>query len=113
MIPGVNMRQAQRMMKRMGIQQQEIDATEVIIKTPDKEIVISNPSVSKVNMGGQQTWQVMGEAVEREIETKPEINEEDVKTVVEQTGVSEEKAREMIEKHDGDLAAAIMELQNS
>ena len=38
----------------MGIKQIEIDATEVIIKTPDKEIIISEPQVSKVNMMYQQ-----------------------------------------------------------
>jgi nascent polypeptide-associated complex subunit alpha len=52
MLPGVNPRQAAKMMKRMGIQQQEIEATEVIIKTPEKTIIITNPSVSKVNMMG-------------------------------------------------------------
>ena len=41
------MRQA---MMRMGISQQEIEATEVIIKTEDKEIVILNPQVLKMNM---------------------------------------------------------------
>ena len=50
MIPGMNSRKAQQMMKRMGIPQQEIDATEVIIRTAEKEIVIKDPSVSKVNM---------------------------------------------------------------
>ena len=40
-----------------------------------------------------------------------DISEDDVKTVVEQTSCSEEKARELLEKHNGDLAAAIMELQ--
>ena len=97
-------------MKRMGIQQQDIEATEVIIKCPDKELVISNPSVAKVKMGGQNTWQITGEAFERSLETKPDINEDDVKTVMDQTSVSEEKARETIEKHEGDLAAAIIEL---
>ncbi len=48
----MNPRQMQQMMRKMGIQQQEIDATEVIIKTADKEIVITEPNVSKVNMMG-------------------------------------------------------------
>ncbi|MCK5283166.1 MAG: nascent polypeptide-associated complex protein [Nanoarchaeota archaeon] len=113
MMPGMNPRMMKQAMKRMGIKQEEIEATEVIIKTPEKEIIISEPSVSKVNMMGQETWQVAGEAVERDINSEPEINEEDINTVVEQTGVSEDKAREVIEKHKGDLAAAIMELQNS
>ena len=112
MIPGMNSRQAQKMMKRMGIQQQDIDATEVIIKTPEKEILIKNPQVAKVNMMGQETFQVVGEVEERAISEEPEINEEDIKTVMDQAGVDEGKAKEAIEKNKGDLAAAIMELKS-
>jgi nascent polypeptide-associated complex subunit alpha len=113
MMPGMNPRMMKQAMKRMGIKQVEIEANEVIIKTNEKEIVISNPSVSKVNMMGQETWQVVGEAVEKELDASVEISEEDIKTVVEQTGVSVEKAKEIIEKNEGDLAAAIMELQSN
>ena len=111
MIPGMNPTMVKQAMKRLGIKQEEIDATEVIIKTPDKEIIISNPSVSKVNMGGQETWQIMGEAQERALDTKPEINEEDINAVVEQTGASFEEAKEAIENNEGDLAAAILQLK--
>ena len=111
MIPGMNPRMMKQAMKKMGMKQEEIDATEVIIRTPEKEIIIQYPSVSKVNMMGQETWQISGEAIEKEIETEAEINEEDIKTVAEQTSVSEEVARKAIEENDGDLAAAIMKLQ--
>ena len=111
MIPGMNPRKMQQMMKRMGIQQNELDVKEVIFRFEDKEVVISNPSVSKVNMMGQQTHQVVGEETERSISSEPDINEEDVKTVMEQAEVSKEKAKEAIEKHKGDLAEAILELQ--
>lgn len=108
----MNPRKMQQMMKRMGIQQTEIDADEVIIKTKDKEIVITNPNVSKVNMMGQQTYQIVGEETERAISSEPDINDEDVKTVVEQTGVNEKEAKEAIKKHKGNLAEAILELKN-
>lgn len=111
MIPGMNSRKAQAMMKKMGISQQEVEATEVIIKTKEKELVISNPQVSKVNMMGQETFQVVGTVEERSIDNSPKISEEDVKTVMEQASVDEEKAKEVIEKNNGDLAAAIMELK--
>jgi len=110
MIPGMNPRKVQQMMKQMGIQQQDIPAIEVIIKTRDKEIVITNPSVAKVNMMGQETFQISGEVHERSISTTPDISEEDVKTVMDQVSVSEEKAREAIEEANGDLAEAIMNL---
>ena len=111
MIPGMNPRAMKQAMKRMGIQQQDIEATEVIIKTPEKEIVIANPQVAKVNMMGQETYQVVGEAQERSIQTEPEISEEDIKTVMEQANVDGETARKAIEDHNGDLAEAIISLK--
>jgi len=106
----MNPRKMQQMMKQMGIQQQEIAATEVIIRTEDKEIIISNPSVQKVNMMGQENFQISGEVHEKEISSTPEISEEDVKTVMEQAHVSTEDARKAIEDAEGDLAEAIMKL---
>lgn len=111
MMPGMNPRMMKQAMKRMGIQQTEIDAKEVIIKLEDKEIVILDPQVSKVNMMGQETYQVVGRAVEREISSLPEINEDDIATVAEQAGVSEEKAKEALENAKGDIAKAILELK--
>ena len=112
MMPGMNPRQMAQAMKRMGIQQVEIDATEVIIKTPDKDLIIENPQVSKVNMMGQNTIQIIGDIIEREKEPeKIEISEDDVKTVVDQTNVSEKEARKAIEESNGDLAEAIMKLK--
>jgi nascent polypeptide-associated complex subunit alpha len=113
MMPGMNPRKMAQMMKRMGVQQVDIPATEVIIKTPDSELVITDPQVAKVNMMGQETIQVVGEIHERELETTPEISQDDVKTVMEQANVSEEKAKAAIEEHNGDLAAAIMSLSES
>ena len=111
MMPGMNPRQMQQMMKQMGIQQVDIDATRVIIETPDKRIIIENPQVAKVNMMGQQTWQVVGHAREEALDTTPEIDDDDVETVMEQAGVSKEKALEAIKNAKGDLAQAIMSLK--
>ncbi|MBD3209465.1 nascent polypeptide-associated complex protein [Candidatus Woesearchaeota archaeon] len=111
MMPGMNPRMMKQAMKRMGIQQQEIAATEVIIRAPEKEIVITEPNVTKVNMMGQDTYQVVGEAQERATDTNPTISEEDVQTVKDQAGVSEEQAKEAIAAAKGDLAEAILKLQ--
>lgn len=112
MFPGMNPRKMQQAMKKMGIQQQEIEATEVIIRTSEKEIVITNPQVSKVNMMGQKTYQIVGEEHEKDLDTTPDINEEDVSTVAQQTGVSEEDAKSALEEAKGDLAQAIMDIQS-
>ncbi len=111
MFPGMNPRKMQQMMRQMGIQQKEIAATEVIIKTSENEIIISNPSVAKVNMMGQETFQISGEIHERAISTTPDISTEDVQTVMEQANVNEETARKAIENASGDLAEAILSLQ--
>ena len=112
MFPGMNPRKMQQMMKRMGVKQVDIPATEVIIKTEDKEIVITEPSVAKVNMMGQETFQVNGNVQERAISSEPEISEDDVQTVVDQTGASEENAKKALEESSGDLAAAILALKS-
>lgn len=112
MMPGMNSRKMQQAMKKMGVSQVEIDAKQVIIRTEDKELVFNSPQVSKVNMMGQQTYQVVGEPVEQDIDRSAEISEDDVKTVMEQAGVSEEAARDAIIQADGDLASAIMSLSD-
>lgn len=101
----------QQAMKKMGIQQTEIPAVEVIIRTEDKEIVISNPSVQKVNMMGQESFQISGNVEERKISSVPEISEDDIKTVMEQTGADAEAAKKALEDAKGDLAEAILKLK--
>lgn len=107
---GMNPRQMKGMMKKMGIKQIEIPAVRVIIQTEDKEIVFEQPQVSKINVAGQETFQLVGPYIERSIDSTPDINEEDIQTIVDQTGVSEEKAKEALESTKGDLAEAIIEL---
>jgi nascent polypeptide-associated complex subunit alpha len=103
----INPKQLERMAKRMGIQTQTIDAEEVIIKTPDKDIVISNPQVSKINMMGQETFQIMGEISEA---PKEKFSAEDIKMIMDQTGASETKAKNTLEQTH-DLAEAILKLK--
>lgn len=110
MFPGVNPKQLKQAMKKMGVKQEEIEAEEVIIKTKDKEILIRNPQVSKVKMMGQESIQITGDIEERSLE---KFNEDDVKTVMEQTNCSEEEAKESLESKGGDLAAAILDLNNN
>tara|TARA_Y100000310_G_C20694493_1_gene824578 strand:+ start:813 stop:1157 length:345 start_codon:yes stop_codon:yes gene_type:complete len=111
MIPGMNPRKIQAAMKKMGIAQQDIDATQVIIKTTDKNIIINDPQVAKVNMMGQETFQITGAIEEQAISSEPEINEDDIKTVMAQASCSEEQAKEAINASNGDLAQAILSLQ--
>ncbi len=107
MFPGMNPRDMQKAMKKLGIKQEEIEASEVIIRTASHDIVISNPQVTKVNMMGQETFQIVGEIHER----SPELfSQDDIETVMEQTGASEAEAKKALEE-EGDLAAAILKLK--
>lgn len=106
----INPKQLERAAKRMGLQASQIEAEEVIIKTPDKDIVISNPQVSKVNMMGQDTWQIMGQAEEK---PRQPFSDEDIDMVVNQTGAAREEVMEALQAAHGDLAEAIMKLKKS
>ncbi len=111
MIPGMNPRQMRQAMKRMGIAQEQIEAQEVIIRLADKDLIIQNPEVAKVNMMGQETYQIVGEVIEQARSFEITIDKEDIQTVAEQTGVSEDIAEQAIKDANGDLAQAIMSLQ--
>jgi nascent polypeptide-associated complex subunit alpha len=112
MIPGMNPRKMQQMMKQLGIQQQDIPAQEVIIKSEGKEIHVLNPQVSKINMMGQETFQISGDVQERTIDTSPDISDEDIEMVCQQTGCREEDARKALIESHGDIAEAILKLKN-
>lgn len=105
MIPNINPKMMQQAMKKMGMQQEEIPATEVIIKTPDKDLVIKNPQVSKIKMMGQETFQIVGEVEEVAAE---KFSAADIETVAAQAKVSKKEAKEALEKSNGDLAEAIL-----
>ena len=111
MLPGINPREMQKAMKRLGIKQEEIDAQEVIIKTSNKDIIIKNPHVSKVNMMGQETFQISGDITEME-SNAVEINEDDIATVMDQTSCTKKEALDALEQSNGNLAEAILKLQN-
>jgi len=105
----MNAKQMKKMMKQMGIEMEEIDAKEVIIKTSSEEIVFKNPSVTKISAKGIETFQIMGSY--EVIKLAPQIGEEDVKLVMEQAKVDEETARKALIEANGDIAEAIMKLQ--
>jgi len=108
MIPGLggmNPKKMAGMMKQLGIKQESIeDAKKVIIERESGNIIIENPQVTKIEMQGQESWQIVGDVSEDE-----GISEEDVKLVAEKTGKSEEEARKTLEE-TGDIAEAIVKL---
>ncbi len=108
MLPKFNPKQLEKAMHQLGVKQQPINAKEVIIKLEDKDIVIKNPNVVKVNFSGHESFEVSGHVIER-----TGINEDDIKTVMEQANVSKEKALDSLKRNNGDLAAAILDLKDN
>jgi nascent polypeptide-associated complex subunit alpha len=107
MIPNINPKQMSAMMKQMGINQEEIISSKVIIEKEDgNKIIINNPSVIKIKMGGQESFQISGDVSEEKGE---KFSEEDIKTIMQKTGCSKDKAKEALEE-TGDLAEAILKL---
>lgn len=107
----MNPKQMKMAMKKMGISQDDLDAEQVIIKLADRTIYIDDPQVAKVNMMGQETYQIVGEAREEARDTTPTIDEEDIQTVIDQTGVAKDIAIRAITDANGDLAQAILDLK--
>jgi len=109
---GVNPKQMKKLMKRMGIKSDEIQAEQVVIRCVDREIIIDEPSVVKTVIQGQEMFQIQGKIREAAaLEVSADISQEDVNLVMSQAGVSEEKAIAALEKAKGDLAQAIMDLK--
>ena len=125
---GLNPRKMKQMMNQMGIDLEDIDAEEVIIRTAEEELVFHDAEVQRMDAQGQQTYQVVGEpdtrprseqgekasadaeAADGTDDVESEFSEEDVEIVAARTGVPEETAREALEE-TGDLAAAVQKLE--
>ena len=119
---GLDSRKMQQMMEQMGIDIDELDAEEVIIRTADEELVFTDAEVQRMDAQGQQTYNIVGNPETRErsgealeagddSEEDTGIPQEDIETVVEATGASEDAAREALEEVDGMPVDAIQRLQ--
>lgn len=100
------------MMKQMGININEIEnVEEVIIRTPEKDIIFKDAQVSIMDARGMKTYQIVG--TPNEVARQAKIPEEDIKLVMEQTKSSENDARDALKETKGDIAAAILKLSKS
>lgn len=124
-----------KMMKKMKKQgQMDFDEVEnveeVIIRTAEKEIVISEAQVTKLIIPGQgEMWQIVGEGKDRargtliseapeeeqveaaEMEDDFEVSPGDAQLVSMQAGVSIDDATAALKQTKGDLAKAILMLK--
>lgn len=106
MMPNMNPKQMEKMMKQMGINSREVTATRVIIETEGEKIIVSEPSVTEITMQGQKSFQISGN-----VSVEALVKEEDVAMVIAQAGCTREQALEALGKSNGDIAQAIMSLK--
>ncbi len=96
-----------KLMKQLNAE--EIPAIEVIIKTDSHDLVIKNPQVVKTKAMGIESYQVSGEA--ELMPNAPDITEEDINLVQEQTNCTREEAENALHETKGDIAEAIMKIK--
>lgn len=113
----------ERQMRRMGVDVKPMDdVTEVLIRFPDKELILAQPQVVMMHAQGDDIYQIIGQSEERGLtisaDAKGEkvaapiqaFSDEDVQLVASQANVSEEEAREALRAAEGNLAKAIISL---
>lgn len=107
MIPGMNPKKMEAMLKQLGMQMEDIPATQVLIKTDTGDIKIDDPKVVKTTMKGQVVYQVSG------LTDESVFTEEDVKLVMDQTGIKDkEKVEKALKEANGEVVEAIMNLKS-
>ena len=122
-MPKMDPKQMAKLMQQMGVRTEEIDAERVVIeKTGGGKLVIENPSVTLIDAKGQKSFQIAGEVREENAESKENEeelkekeaereDEKDVDVVARQAGVSNAEAQEALIESAGDIAEAILALE--
>lgn len=119
MIP-TNIRELEKILKRMGIKVEEIDVAYVELRLKNGDVIrINSPTVALMKMPNKiLLYQIQASegAVERIQPTSQQQpagyqpNEEDISLVMEQTGASREEVIKALIETKGDLVQATMKL---
>jgi len=110
----LNPHELRKLLRRYGIEVEELRGVEKVeLYMGNKKIIVSSPQVVAFKMQGQVIYQITGqEEVVKEQQEKEEVqvpvSEDDIKFIIDYTGVTREKAVEALLKAKGDLAKAIM-----
>jgi nascent polypeptide-associated complex subunit alpha len=111
MMPNMDPKTLKSLMAKMGIQSTEIPAQKVVIYGLDRDITIESPQITRIEMQGNVSFQIVGIVSENEKKLDIEISPEDIRMVMEKTGITDEAiVRKAIKDANGDIAAAIMDL---
>jgi nascent polypeptide-associated complex subunit alpha len=112
MMPNMDPKALKKMMERMGIKSEEIEANRVVIEGKEKDIIINNPQIMTIEAQGTKSFQISGEITEKE-KGKVEVTADDIKTVMDASGIyDEDKVRSVLADLNGDIAASIIKLKD-
>ncbi len=89
----------------MGIKSRMVEAKRVVIECGDTNLIIENPQVMEMDVKGEKNYSISGKVKEESA-----LNEEDIKLIIDGTGVSREDAINALKK-EGDVASAIVALK--
>ncbi|MGC8538127.1 MAG: nascent polypeptide-associated complex protein [Candidatus Micrarchaeia archaeon] len=113
MMPNMDPRTLKNLMSKMGIKSSEVSADSVTISCSDRDILIRNPQVTKIEAQGMVSFQISGDIEEKEKSIDIEITDDDIRMVMEKAGIEDrEKAEQALKDANGDIAEAIMRLKN-
>lgn len=104
-------REMRRMLDKMGLDMKPMDnVEEVIIKTDRKELYLIKPQIIEMKGKDSTIFQVVATDIEEKQREVPSFKEEDIILVMQQAGVSKEKAIQALTETKGDMAQAILNL---
>jgi len=107
MFPNLDPKKMQAVMKQLGMSQQEVPSSKVIIEKEDgNNLVIKNPQVIMIKIKGEESFQITGDVEESE---KKDFSEEDINILIQKTNCSRKEAESALEE-TRDLAEAILKL---
>src|SRR3989344_5962416 len=105
---GNDPKKMEKMMKKLNLNVQQVEAEVVIIKQKGKNIVISKPEIMIAKLMGRDVYQITGEVSE----SMP-VDENDIQMVMDKTGKDRDTVVKKLEELNNDLAKAILELREA
>jgi nascent polypeptide-associated complex subunit alpha len=111
LLPNMDIKSMGKMLAKMGIKTDEINANRVLIECNDKTIIVEEPQVVKIIGQGIESFQVSGNIKEVESNIQVEITDDDIKLVASKANVSEDEAKAALEKSKGDIAEALLKFK--
>jgi len=107
MFPNLDPKKMQAVMKQLGMSQEEVPSSKVIIEKEDgNNLIIKNPQVIMIKIKGEESFQITGDVEESE---KKDFSEEDINILMQKTNCSRKEAESALEE-TRDLAEAILKL---